>query len=77
MSSRSHNDTKFLGDTIYVTGLPVCHECAKAIIQVGIAKVIYYTPIRHQDGWYESCTLALEMFEEAGIECSLIASCEK
>ncbi len=63
-----HNGTSVLGDTIYVTGLPVCHECAKAIIQVGIKKVIYDTPIESGTGWDESCLLALSMFDECGIE---------
>ena len=62
-----HNGTSVLGDTIYVTGLPVCHECAKAIIQVGIKKVVYDTPITDQVGWSDSGKLALEMFEEANI----------
>lgn len=67
-----HNGTSVSGDTIYVTGLPVCHECAKAIIQVGIKKVIYDTPIVEGTGWFESCTLALEMFDEANVDYECI-----
>ena len=63
-----HNGTSVLGDTIYVTGLPVCHECAKAIIQVGIKKVVYDTDIEDGVGWQESCLLALSMFDECGVE---------
>lgn len=64
-----HNGTSVLCDTIYVTGLPVCHECAKAIIQVGIKKVLYDTPVGDGSSpWDASGILALEMFEEAGIE---------
>jgi dCMP deaminase len=63
-----HNGTSVLGDTIYVTGLPVCHECAKAIIQVGIKKVVYDTPISDDLRWNESGLLALDMFKEAGVE---------
>ena len=32
------------GATLYVTGLPVCSECAKGIIQVGIKKVVMEYP---------------------------------
>jgi dCMP deaminase len=67
-----HNGTSVYGDTIYVTGLPVCHECAKAVIQCGIKKVKYDTPIREGDGWYDSCSLALEMFDESGVNYELI-----
>ena len=37
------NGAKLEGSTLYVTGLPVCHECAKAIIQTGIKRVVYDT----------------------------------
>lgn len=67
-----HNGTQVLGDTIYVTGLPVCHECAKAIIQVGIKRVVYDTPLRAEDSWFESCSLALSMFDESGVEHQLV-----
>lgn len=61
-----HNNASTVGATIYVTGLPVCHECAKAIIQVGIKEVIMdTTPI---DNWEESGKLALELFDEAGVK---------
>jgi dCMP deaminase len=67
-----HNGADVNGDTIYVTGLPVCHECAKAIIQSGIKTVKYNTPINMEDSWSESCSLALDMFKEAGVFCILI-----
>ena len=67
-----HNGTSVLGDTMYVTGLPVCHECAKAIIQVGIKKVYYDTPIDANPNWSETGKLALEMFAEAGIICEFV-----
>lgn len=67
-----HNGTSVLGDTIYVTGLPVCHECAKIIIQVGLKKVVYDTPVDSDPRWVESGTLALSMFDECGIEHTCI-----
>lgn len=61
-----HNGASTDGATMYITGLPVCHECAKAIIQTGIKKVVMDT--RPEDNWLESGNLAISMFEEAGIQ---------
>lgn len=65
-----HNGASTDGATIYVTGLPVCHECAKGIIQSGIKKVVMDSKPR--DSWLESCELALSMFDEAGVEYEFI-----
>ena len=55
---------------MYVYGLPVCHECAKAIIQVGIKRVVI--PFDHindlPDRWRDSTKLTMRMFDEAGVE---------
>lgn len=67
-----HNGASTNNSTIYVHGLPVCHECAKAIIQCGIKKVIMDT--RPEGRWEESGDLALLMFIEAGISYSFIDS---
>jgi dCMP deaminase len=58
--------------TIYVTMLP-CADCARAIVQVGMKRVVY-----HEQGtelmktssstWDESHQATLRMFAEAGIE---------
>lgn len=61
-----HSGASTDGATIYVTGLPVCHECAKAIIQTGIKQVIMDT--KPNDNWTESGNLAIEMFNEVGID---------
>lgn len=65
-----YNETSIAGSTIYVSGLPVCHECAKAIIQVGILRVVMDHDVI--GSWAESGMLSLEMFEEAGIEYTFI-----
>lgn len=53
--------------TLYVTGLPVCSECAKGIIQVGISKVIMEYPKDIPDSWRESMKTTSSMFLEAGV----------
>jgi len=65
-----HNSASPVGSTIYVTGLPVCHQCADIIIQTGIKKVVMNT--EPYDNWEESGNLALEKFKEAGIEYEFV-----
>ena len=53
---------------MFVYGMPVCHECAKGIIQVGIKKVIvpYRTDV--PDKWAISTELTKAFLTEAGID---------
>lgn len=54
--------------TIYVYGLPVCSECAKGIIQVGIKAVVaQYDPNNLNPRWAESNLLTEQLFNEAGV----------
>ena len=55
------------GAVLYVYGLPICSECARGIIQVGIKKVIIEKS-KELDNWNESVALSQEMFDEAGVE---------
>ena len=55
------------GAVLYVYGLPICSECAKGIIQVGIKKVIIEKS-KELDNWNESVALSQKMFDEAGVE---------
>lgn len=64
----SANQAKLEGATIYVYGLPTCNECAKAIIQVGIKKVIQLNTKPDNDSWKESNQISRMMFKEAGVE---------
>lgn len=68
-----HNGASTQDTTIYVTGLPVCHECAKALIQCGITRVVMDTR-PEQTTWKESADIALNMFNEAGIPYTFIDS---
>jgi dCMP deaminase len=47
--------------------LPICSECAKGIIQVGIKKVIIEKS-KELDNWNESVKLSQAMFDESGVE---------
>ena len=58
-----------LKDTIlFVSGLPVCSECAKGVTQVGIRTVIsQYDTTTLRPTWYESNLLTKQIFSEADI----------
>lgn len=59
------------GSTIYITALP-CADCARAIIQSGIVRVITRNGILIKDGvinpkWKEQWEVARQMFDEVGV----------
>jgi dCMP deaminase len=64
------------GAVLYVYGLPICSECAKGIIQVGIKKVIIEKS-KELDNWNESVALSQEMFDEAGVELVITSKNQK
>lgn len=68
----SYNGVSLDGSTVYVTGLPVCSECAKGLIQVGVQQVIMPTQEDTPDKWVESFKLSKELFEEAGVRWQFI-----
>ena len=69
-----HNGASPSGATIFVTGLPVCHQCADAIIQTGVKRVVMDTVpcAKSCTGWLESGHLALQKFKEAKVEFKFI-----
>lgn len=56
------------GSSIYVYGLPVCHDCAKAIAQSGI-KCVYIQADKIPDKWKDSWNISKDIFMEAGVTC--------
>lgn len=52
--------------TIYIHGLPPCLECAKAIVQSGIKRVV--TDSKPDERWAKSNQDAMDIFNEANIE---------
>ncbi|BBB22395.1 dCMP deaminase [Abyssogena phaseoliformis symbiont OG214] len=63
----TYSGTSLDGATLYVYGLPICSECAKGIIQVGIKRVVIEKS-KELDNWNQSVELSQEMFIEAGVE---------
>ena len=63
----TYSGTSLDGATLYIYGLPICSECAKGIVQVGIKKVVIEKS-KELDNWNDSLKLSQAMFIEAGVE---------
>ena len=64
----TYNGISLLNSNLYVYGLPVCSECAKGVIQVGIKSVYVLTDSMNvRDTWAESWKKTTDMFDEVGI----------
>lgn len=68
----SLNGVSLRDTTLYVYGLPICSECAKGVIQVGIKKVVIYTPevsLEEFNGtWLNSFLITKSMFDEVNLD---------
>jgi len=64
----TYNGVSLDGADLYVYGLPVCSECAKGVIQVGIKRVFMCYPTSIDERWRESFKTSSDLFKEAGIE---------
>ena len=62
----NYHNQSLKGSTMYIVGLPVCHECAKGIIQAGVIRVVAEfkdAPLK----WAKSTEITEKMFIEAGV----------
>lgn len=66
------NGVSLNNSTLYVYGLPVCSDCAKGVIQVGIKNVVIYTPEftleELQGTWLDSFLMTSSMFDESNVQ---------
>lgn len=67
-----YNGVSLDGSTVYVTGLPVCAECAKGLIQVGVRQVIMPVQEDTPDTWKDSFEFTKQLFKEAGVAWQFI-----
>lgn len=67
-----YNGTSLDGSTMYVTGLPVCSECAKGLIQVGVKRVVMPYVENMDERWKSSWEMTKLMFDEAGVSYTFI-----
>lgn len=69
----TYTGTSLDGASMYIYGLPICHECAKGIIQVGIKEVfIHRKSLLDKPNWYDSYLKSKEMFDDVGITIKLV-----
>ena len=55
------------GCAAYTGPLPPCAQCAGALIQAGITRVVSCSPSESMDRWARDFSLAKEMYQEAGV----------
>ena len=67
----TYNGVSLDGSTLYVSGLPVCQECAKGIIQVGIKHVLMFDK-EYPEKWMKSFYNTSKMFDEAGVTYTFV-----
>ena len=68
------NGVSLNGSKFYVFGLPVCSECAKGLIQVGVKSILVKVPETDATPliWKQHEKLSQELFLEAGVEYARI-----
>ena len=64
----TQNGISLRGATMFVTPIPTCSECAKALIQTGVKKVVM-PHINPTSSWAASSMLAKELYLESGLTC--------
>lgn len=68
------NGVSLKGATLYVTGLPICSECMKGVIQSGISCVVIdYNDVKNAPTpWDEHWDKSVAMIYESGIELKYV-----
>lgn len=62
------NGINLRGSSLFVWALPVCADCAKGIIQVGVKRVYVKEEFVNNERWRETWAWSMFMFQEAGVE---------
>ena len=61
------NGVSLKGAHLYVYGLPICHECAKGVVQVGIGRVIVEDALCAEQRWSDSFAKSKRIFYEGNV----------
>jgi len=61
---------------VYVWGLPVCGECWKGLVQVGIKKVVMPDINNIEERWKDSCCFSHKNMKQVGVEVRMYKPCE-
>lgn len=67
----ARNGTHTNGTTLYLSCWYPCADCARAVIQAGIARIVCSRSWKNKlnSRWTESCNIGMEMLHEAGVIC--------
>jgi len=68
----AHQGVSLNSSSMYVYGLPICNDCAKGLIQVGIKRVVLKKLDTWTDKWMGSWRISQEMFKEANTEIVIL-----
>jgi dCMP deaminase len=69
----ARNGTHTAGTTMYLNAWYPCADCARAVIQAGITRIVVSRSRHHRPNsrWNESCAVGMEMLREAGVQCDV------
>jgi len=70
----TYNGVSLDGSIMYVWGLPMCSDCAKGVIQVGVKHVLWGTDMLIPKTWVDSLEDTTAMFREAGVKITCLHS---
>lgn len=70
----TYNGVSLDGSDMYVWGLPMCSDCAKGVIQVGVKRVLWGTDKVIPDTWLDSLDTTINMMNEAGVKLICLQS---
>jgi len=70
----SFTGTSLRGAHMFIYGLPICNECAKAVIQVGIERIVMpsFDNTMNSPKWVNSWETSQELFREAKVSYQFI-----
>lgn len=68
------NGISLRNSTLYVWGLPVCSDCSRGVIQVGIRRVVMNSTDASIGHWAEHWEKTKAVFDEAGVEYKFIVN---
>jgi len=70
----ARNGVHTLGCTMYLNCWYPCADCARAVIQAGIVRVVVRRDRANPVGsrWEESCAVGSRMLYEAGVDCVVV-----
>lgn len=74
--SAAQTGTSVHGCTMYLPWFP-CMDCARAIVQSGISRLVAYQPDLKDETWGEQFSLAIELFQETGVHVDFVKNEEK